>query len=555
MSQLSRWSHLTALLAAVAGCAAQNPRSQQSRAGGCSELTPAPCEAACFTGDGAACAIFGAAVEGAADPPVRLPQDMPRGRKALDKGCKLGSLAACRALASYDTDDAAPGADCAAWEAICKRGDRPSCTFFAQCLDWTEGFRRDRDQALRIYRDGCDHGERVACRQLGLRVMNGDGVPKDLERGFALLDRACRMDDPFACAQVGLRLERGQWVARDLARAKAQYRMACARGIRPIPCEGLRRLGETPPSTTVSSADGAESNYVSASTGFEWRIPANWQFVPASSITLADVPDDAEVVAARPRSASEHDSLMFSIGTCAKDTGPDGLERDALTWLTGHRVAKTASARERYWGHYDAVRVEARLPPPDNRFLTLSLFCKNERRFEARCLSTRRPPNLPCRDALGALVFQERTQSPENFPRVLHLREKRFGLSFDAPDDAWLGVGPRQSIGYLSWYWYDGDRNIDLMVTPMGAMIDDVFANVTIDAYRTKGATVTRTEAEIAGFPCIHLVVDKKDATAEDVFVQRRGDIGYVVTVTAPKRDADLLAKVRAGLRFGAAQR
>lgn len=58
------------------------------------------------------------------------------------------------------------------------------------------------------------------------------------------------------------------------------------------------------------------------------------------------------------------------------------------------------------------------------------------------------------------------------------------------------------------------------------------------------------------GFPCVHLVVDKKDAPpAEDVFAQRRGDVGHVVTVTAPTRDADLLAKVRAGLRFGAAQR
>ena len=41
----------------------------------------------------------------------------------------------------------------------------------------------------------------------------------------------------------------------------------------------------------------------------------------------------------------------------------DGLERDALAWLAGHRLAKTASVREEfYWN--DAVRIDARLPPP-----------------------------------------------------------------------------------------------------------------------------------------------------------------------------------------------
>src|SRR4029078_10109788 len=110
----------------------------------------------------------------------------------------------------------------------------------------------DRPQALRIFREGCDAGERFACRELGFHVMEGDGVPKDLAKGCALLDRACRMDDPYACSHVGLRLEMGQGAPRDLERAKALFRMACARGIQPRPCEGLRRLGEQPPSVVAS---------------------------------------------------------------------------------------------------------------------------------------------------------------------------------------------------------------------------------------------------------------------------------------------------------------
>ena len=37
------------------------------------------------------------------------------------------------------------------------------------------------------------------------------------------------------------------------------------------------------------------------------------------------------------------------------------------------------------------------------------------------------------------------------------------------------------------------------------------------------------------------------------MFIQRRGDAGFMLTVSAPKRDPDLLAKARAGLRFGGA--
>ena len=156
---------------------------------------------------------------------------------------------------NYDT--MAPGAGCAGWEDLCKRGDRRSCTFFAQCLNHNEHFRRDKVEALRLFREGCDRGERVACRQLGFRFIEGDGVPKDLAKGFGLLDRALPMDDPYACGHVGLRLELGQGTPRDLEQSAEG---ALPHGVRARdssdsgPRPGLRRLGEAPPSTTVSSA-------------------------------------------------------------------------------------------------------------------------------------------------------------------------------------------------------------------------------------------------------------------------------------------------------------
>jgi TPR repeat protein len=225
-----------------------------------------------------------------ADAPVRLPQDLPRDTRALNKGCQLGNLDACRVLVSYQTDRAAPGADCAGWEELCKRGNQRSCTFVAQCLDHVGSFRRDRKEALRLFDDGCAHNDGVACRELAYLTSRGEIVPQDYARGFALLDRACGLDDQLACANEGVRLERGLGTAPDLARAKALYRRACARGIRPIPCEALRRLGEVPPPSAVSSADATESVHTCAALSYDLRIPANWEFVSPDAVALSDAP-------------------------------------------------------------------------------------------------------------------------------------------------------------------------------------------------------------------------------------------------------------------------
>jgi hypothetical protein len=556
--------YLTAAVAVLAGCAARNPQASRSDVTiGCSPTTPAPCEAACFAGDATGCAIFGEAVHGMADAPVRLPQDLPRGRRALDKGCAAGNLNACRTLVSYDYDDAAPGAGCPALEALCKRGDPRSCTFFGQCLDRIEHFRRDRAQALQIFQSGCDHGERTACRELAYRFMEGEGVSKDQGRAFALLDRACRMDDPLACGYEGLHLERGQGVPQDVARAKALYRKACARGIRPIPCEGLRRLGEVPPSTTVSSSDAAESRFASSRFDFAWRIPANWQFVPPSSIELGDAPAGAEVIVARPRGGSRRESLMFAVNDCDVSEWPprgrkkrilDALEENATGWLATHGIGKSASTRGDFWG-FDSVRVEGVVDGPAKRFVTLTLFCKDRRQFQLRCISDVKPVNVPCSAAFGALEIHEPIRDASEFLRVLHLRGERFGLSFDAPDDSWLGLGPREAWRHVDWIWLEGDRRIDLSVMVVDAAelpeaAFDQFLKGMEDSYRGPEATVTRKHSELGGQQCTQFSIDRRGEPSDDIFYQRRGPFIYTLTVSAPKRDADLVARVRAGLRF-----
>jgi hypothetical protein len=538
--------------------------SPADAAAGCGVTSPAPCEALCFRDRAAACAIFGAAVEGSADPPVRLPQDVRRARRALQRGCDLGSLEACRTLVSLDTDRAPPGQDCAGWEAICRRGDQRSCTFFAQCLDHVAEFRLDKAQALRLFEEGCARGERVACRELGLLSATGDGVPRDDATAFSRFDQACRLDDQLACADEGLFLERGRGVARDVERAKALYRVACKRGVRPYPCDGLRRLGETPPSTVVTSSDATETSFVSEKFDYEWRLPADWEIAAPAAVALHDAPAGVEVFAARSRGAPR-DSLVLAVtdyavivpGGSPGQSALDTFEGVATKWLLEHGVSKLGSARTKYLG-MDAVRVDGQIALP-NRQVALVLFVRDRRRFELRCVTEEYQRGLPCEGALGALMIHAPKPESAEAPRVLHLREPSLGLSFDAPSDDWLARGPRRGFGgrQTIWMWAHDGRQItvsalDVSGAPRGTT-EGVVA-LMAETFRKEGAAVVEAADELAGQPCAHLRIDKVDAHL-DSFVQRRGGFLYGVLVAAPVRDAALLEQARAGLKLAEPQR
>jgi hypothetical protein len=566
-----RLAALCGLLVLLASCAGRNQPAPPAGpvAAGCSARMPSPCEAACFRGDGVACAIFGGALAGTADAPVRLPQDLPRGRKALERGCQLGNLDACLAKMDYDVD-AAPAATCAGQESLCARGNQRSCTYFAQCLDHVQEFRRDRPRALQLFEAGCAHGDAPACRELAFLTLSGRGVPRDLARAVSLFDQACRLDDPLACAHLGQQLERGQGVARDLERAKFLYRQACARGIRPIPCEGLRRLGEALPSTVVSSADATESSHVSQRFDYEWRLPANWELVPTDALPLSQAAPDAEVVAARARGGAASDSLIFVVSDFpASDAAKAGdgdpavlaqLEDQGTAWFMQAGIASTRHARAQFLGN-DVVRFEAVIDQPAKRFLSLLLFRKDRRLFELRCLEAQYQPHAPCIDAFGALMIHEPRRDPTEFARVLHLREPRFHLAFDAPDDVWLAFGPHTSENPRAtyWTWIDGTGG-EIGVTAFeiggspGLTTEDLTATLG-RSYAARGDTVTTKASLLAGRPCGHLEIDPTSGDRNDTFVQRRGDFGYTVAVWGRKHDPALLARARAGLRIDDAPR
>jgi TPR repeat protein len=390
------------------GCATPTsaPAAAPLAANRCGERSPAPCEAACFAGDGSACAIFGAALEGMADPPVRLPQDLPRGRRALSHGCELGNLAACRTLASYDDDGVGSQVACPAWESICARGDQRSCAFLATCLLYAKGVPHDPKRALPLLEQGCRRGERVSCRELGFVYRRGELVPPDLTRSFAYLDYACRQDDPLGCSEAAADLEAGKGTARDLDRAKSLYRLACARGIRPVPCTALRRLGEEPPSSVVSSSDVAgESNYVSQPFAFEWRLPANWEFVPPPTSGPAVFVGAEEIVSAQPRAGGVPESL--TIGLRSERAGSlDQAERAASAWMRTAGVGKIRAERISFFST-TAVRVDGLVTAGERQFLTVVLFYRGGHRFELRCLTPEYQSGFFCRDAFGGMIFTD----------------------------------------------------------------------------------------------------------------------------------------------------
>jgi hypothetical protein len=166
----------------------------------------------------------------------------------------------------------------------------------------------------------------------------------------------------------------------------------------------------------VSYGDASESNHTNDRYAYEWRIPANWEFVPPSSGGFDDAQPDADVATARLRGGVARESLTLVVtrsdATSRGQPRPgepsvlDGFEVGANKWLAQHGLRPTASSRLKYIRR-DAVRVDARLRNGSTPYLSIVLFQEDDRRFELRCLSDRYAPHTPCIEAFGALVIHE----------------------------------------------------------------------------------------------------------------------------------------------------
>jgi hypothetical protein len=188
---------------------------------------------------------------------------------------------------------------------------------------------------------------------------------------------------------------------------------------------------------------------------------------------------------------------------------------------------------------------------------SIRMVRRDRRHFEVRCIGPHEQPEWPCESAFTTFTIDEPPERPApEGPRVLHLREPRFGLEFDAPDDSWLATGPHVGGGgaQLVWMWRKGDRGIDVQVMDFRSLpaepSEEQFLDRHAEHFRKDGSKVVVGEARLGGEQCHHLKVTSTDGWHKDVFFLHRNSINYTMLITQRKRDAKLIARATNALRF-----
>lgn len=187
--------------------------------------------------------------------------------------------------------------------------------------------------------------------------------------------------------------------------------------------------------------------------------------------------------------------------------------------------------------------------------LSVRIFRHEHRQFAFRCMSYLGDSEFPCERALASFRIEARPEEPDH-PRVLHLRDARFGLAFDAPDDGWLAIGPRTGGGgaQVVWVWNNRGRQIDVQALDLSAASnppdEHTFVTRLAESWRAKGTRVSVARSTLAGLPCHRLELDFADGSRQDLFTLMRGDTNYSLLVTAPTRDPVLIEQARHGFRL-----
>jgi len=190
--------------------------------------------------------------------------------------------------------------------------------------------------------------------------------------------------------------------------------------------------------------------------------------------------------------------------------------------------------------------------------LWVRAFEVGRRRFEFRCYAELSTDDWPCEPAVGTF---EISQMPDEVaatdtPHVLHLRDERFGISFDAPDDTWLAIGPRAGGGsaQVVWLWVHDQRQIDIQALDLSWIAqhptEAMFAELMADRFRHDDTKVVLKKSTLAGQSCHYFEIDRSDGAKQDMFILFRNEINYTLLVTEPARDAAFIAHVKQRLRL-----
>ncbi|HSO35616.1 MAG TPA: tetratricopeptide repeat protein, partial [Labilithrix sp.] len=162
--------------------------------------------------------------------PTREP-DNTQARLANEKGCELGSGAACMDLAG--TVAATETFDSPKAQALLKR----ACDFESGAACTLLGHSAKPEQSVAYYNRACRFGETATCGSLARFAFTGERMPKDVSKGIAYLDAACAGGGALECVFAGeilWRLEdesalyKNVGLPRDDKRGQAYLERACA---------------------------------------------------------------------------------------------------------------------------------------------------------------------------------------------------------------------------------------------------------------------------------------------------------------------------------------
>jgi hypothetical protein len=239
------------------------------------------------------------------------------------------------------------------------------------------------------------------------------------------------------------------------------------------------RTAEVKPSASMADSKGAESRLrASKRFGYSWALADGWEFVdPSLFWPLAPAPA-IDVYAAQH---SPQGPFMLMIATDVmhvvpgKHAGDDPEDYDRLEGY-GAEVLQAAHAelvntqRVRMFG-LETVQVTG---AQGKLRISIRMLYRGYRKFEFRCFDLDSQSDWRCASALSAFRVEDlpEPETERDPPQVRHLRDARFGVAFDAPDDSWLSLGPHVAGGgaQLVWTWGKSGRQIDIQVMDLEAM-------------------------------------------------------------------------------------
>lgn len=296
--------------------------------------------------------------------------------------------------------------------------------------------------------------------------------------------------------------------------------------------------------------------------GYKWTLSDEWEFYPMSEMVLPPRKLTIDAVAAHKKGTKRPSATLVVWGYTIQDRktawGSDPadyeeLEERGVEMLESLDVEPLGTRRITMFG-LGGVEV---VGMQGNDRLSVRMVRQDRRHFEVRCLSTPDESDWPCESAFGSFTISDLPPQPApGDPRVIHLREPRFGLEFDAPDDSWLATGPHVGGGgaQLVWMWRQAERGVDVGVLDFREVptmpSEEWFVENHRAFFEKGGNKVVVGTAHLGGEPCHHLKASGSDGWYRDALILHRNSINYTVLITQRKRDPKLIARVAKGVRF-----